>query len=285
MGDRGGERVWVVVQIVVQGNSGRTATMKVVRWSIGTLCITSPCQAESPIVKGSMSYFCCPRWSSAILFPSLLLGHRMNLLGRQKKREKEGSEKERDSGAALKQTGWRGRCVNEWQRVFTAGRQLDNVSHHDTVGKESGTEPEKEIGAKKERGKFDSKNERGATLALNCLLPSHHSASKVFACYLWQKSHFCFNDFNAVTGLYAGDANTVKRSSNNPRWEVVSVKGTQSSQCPVPGLVQGLLSGIWTVSSHHDRQGSKSQPGHDSGIRSRTEYFKSEGQGCQRSPN
>lgn len=41
--------------------------------------------------------------------------------------------------------------MHEWQRAFTAGRQSDNVSHHDTVQKESGGEVEEGVRGVKKR--------------------------------------------------------------------------------------------------------------------------------------
>lgn len=41
--------------------------------------------------------------------------------------------------------------MHEWQRAFTAGRQSDNVSHHDTVRKESGGEVEEGEGSEKKK--------------------------------------------------------------------------------------------------------------------------------------
>lgn len=41
--------------------------------------------------------------------------------------------------------------MHEWQRAFTAGRQSDNVSHHDTVQKESGGEVEEGEGSEKKK--------------------------------------------------------------------------------------------------------------------------------------
>lgn len=152
--------------------------MKAAHRSIATLCITSPCQAELPIVKGSMSYIWCPRWSLPILFLLLLLGKHMTLLWAAKRKNKNKVKEAKGCRCSVKVDRLK-REVRAWVAVSfhgwqAAGQCLSPRHSRERVWHGAGG---RSLEWKRKEAKLTVKMRVGPE---NCWLPSHPSASNAF---------------------------------------------------------------------------------------------------------